>query len=100
MQRVVSELTETVGEGNAVKALGLTLNGEHVVQHALVSGLLALEVLVTGSLPAAMLTQVGSVSKCWVASLILNAHSKGTCYCQSLLATVCYMCRMAPMNLA
>lgn len=33
------------------------LSGERISQHALVSALLALEVLVTGSLPAAMLTQ-------------------------------------------
>ena len=58
LQSIVSELTETVSEGNVLKALGLTLNGERVAQHALVSGLLALEVLVTGSLPASMLTQV------------------------------------------
>lgn len=34
------------------------LSGERISQHALVSALLALEVLVTGSLPGAMLTQV------------------------------------------
>lgn len=62
MQSILSELTETVGEGNegkAFEALGVTLNGEHIAQHAFVSGLLAVEVLVTGSLPAAMITQVG-----------------------------------------
>ena len=33
-------------------------SGERVFQHALVSALLGLEVMVTGSLPGAMLTQV------------------------------------------
>lgn len=41
-----------------LKALGVSWSGERISQHALVSALLALQVLVTGSLPGAMLTQV------------------------------------------
>ena len=63
MEESVTQLTDAVGEERSLQALGLTLNGERVAQHALVSGLLALEVLVTGSLPAAILTQVCSASR-------------------------------------
>ena len=89
LQRVVSEMTEVVGEGNALKLLGLTVNGEHVLQHAFVSGLLALEVLVTGSLPSAMITQVGSASMlcCKVPEHTLKAHITDN----ALLAIVCHI---------
>lgn len=91
---IVSELTETVGEGNVLKALGLTLNGERVAQHALVSGLLALEVLVTGSLPAAMLTQVvHRQGLCCVAPCHLQTHIFKSIFCLLSCGT-CVMSRL------
>lgn len=96
MEESVSQLTEAVGEDQSLQALGLTLNGERVAQHALVSGLLALEVLVTGSLPAAMLTQVWNASesflKCSVALPIPSAYSTGN----TLLADTCHKCHSMP----
>lgn len=86
MEESVTQFTDAVGEDQSVRVLRLSLNGERVAQHALISGLLALEVLVTGSLPAAMLTQVwrapGSFLhlKCSAALRIRSAHSTGICY--------------------
>ena len=63
--RAVQEYGETFGEPSTFKemsimwkALGVSLDGERIAQHALISAVLAAETLVTGSLPAAMLTQV------------------------------------------
>ena len=67
----MSEYEETVEEPSSVqgmlnmyKALGLSLSRERIAQHALISAVLAVQVLVVGSLPAAMLTQVRDASRC------------------------------------
>lgn len=102
MEESVSQLTDAAGEELSLQALGLTLNGERVAQHALVSGLLALEVLVTGSLPAAMLTQVCSAPGSFL-------HFEVQCCCpflvptpqayvisDTLLAEACHTCHFMP----
>ena len=58
----MGEPDSILGISNMLRALGVPSSGERIAQHTLVSGLLALEVLVTNSLPAAMLTQVKTVS--------------------------------------
>lgn len=61
----MTEYAKTYGEPGGfrallkmMKALGLSWSVERMSQHALVSLLLALQFLVTGSLPGAMLTEV------------------------------------------
>ena len=67
----MTEYAKTVGEPNTprgllkmMKALGLSWSVGRISQHALVSLLLALQVLVTGCLPGAMFTEVSMHVRC------------------------------------
>ena len=73
LDTAMTEYAKTVGEPNTtggllkmLKTLGLSWSVERILQHAFVSLLLALQVLVAGSLPGAMLTEV-------------SMHVNGTC---------------------
>lgn len=69
MKRIEKDLRETIDSSGELTnsnwhtyKLALPFSGERVLQHLLVSALLALQVLVTRSLPGAMLTQVSMYS--------------------------------------
>lgn len=63
MKRIDKDFTEIIdSSGELTFKLALPFSGERVLQHLLVSALLALQVLVTKSLPGAMLTQVSMYS--------------------------------------
>lgn len=72
-EETVEEPSSVQGMLNMYKALGLSMSGERIAQHALISAVLAVQVLVVGSLPAAMLTQVRDASRC----CCYMGHSQG-----------------------